>query len=496
MTGLPWMLFPLVAAYATAVWWCVESWFQPDGYWAHGPLVPLLVAILWWARRGQLAGLPAALDPRGWWLLGPALLLHLCGAALTIDSLSAASMLLAVPGIVWLAQGVARLRVLAPVLGLLVFAVPLPMFVSGRVAFELKELAIGLGTGLANALGLGVTRDGALLLVDGQPGSLLVAAPCGGLRSLISMLLIAYCVALFLGPRTTGRTVLLLCAAAPVALLVNVVRIAATCGVASRWGVEVAAGDAHDLLNVGAWVLDLGVMMVLSELPGGRLETSATAVASSPAVRDRTGLLFHGGLLAVLAMPLLLLSLHRPFAESQPRAGGLPDAFGPFVLREAREIDPSFQSLLGTKDAAWRVYGEKDGPPVFVVAVFHESNWKSVHPPHICLEGGDMEIGSDRQVELLVDGSPSRVGLIVAHPRGGAREYVSVHAFVSRELTTGSYLDFFLHHAPRALFRHSNAGALLRVETYVEPGEDVKAARQRCGELLGRMLPVVKGMLP
>jgi hypothetical protein len=34
------------------------------------------------------------------------------------------------------------------------------------------------------------------------------------------------------------------------------------------------------------------------------------------------------------------------------------------------------------------------------------------------------------------------------------------------------------------------------VETYVEPGEDVKAARQRCGELLGRMLPVVKGMLP
>lgn len=498
MHGFIWILVPVLAAYATAVWWCVETWFQPDGYWAHGPLVPVLGAVFLWRRRSLLAVIPASVDPRAWWLLGPALLVHLAGAALTIDSLSASSMLLAAPGVTWLAFGIRRLGVALPVLGLLAFAIPLPMFVTGRVAFELKEVAMSLGMDLANSIGIGVTRDGAMLLVDGQPGSLLVAAPCGGLRSLLSMLLIAYCVALFLGERTRGRMALLLLAAAPVALLVNVLRITATCWVASRWGVEVAADDAHELLNTGAWILDLGIMLLLSELPGGRPAKRVAAVpavaAGAPAVEASGGI--HACLLALLAMPLLVLSLHRPFAGDSGRAVLLPDRFGPYVLREQREIDKSFQSLLGTTDAAWLVYGIEDGPPVFVVGVFHDANWKSVHPPHICIEGGDMEIGSEQQVELVVDGQPSRVGVLVAHPRGGAGVYVSVHAFVTRELTTGSYLDFFLHHAPRALLRKSNAGALLRVETYVQPGEDVRAARQRCGELLGRMLPTVKGLLP
>ena len=498
MTGFVWILLPLLAAYATAIWWCVETWFQPEGYWAHGPLVPLVAAAILWSRRGQLSRVPAMVDARAWWLLGPALLLHLAGAALTIDSLSASSMLLAAPAVTWLAFGLPRLRALAPVLGLLLFAIPLPMFVTGRVAFELKEVAIGLGMALANGLGLGVTRDGAMLLVAGQPGSLMVAAPCGGLRSLLSMLLIAYCVALYLGPRTRGRMALLLGAAAPVALLVNVLRITATCWVASRQGVEVAAGDAHEILNAGAWILDLGIMLLLSELPGGRPVVGPVEpvhAARAEPVTATSGKV-HACLLAVLAMPLLVLSLHRPFAGTNQRASLLPEQFGPYVLREQRAIDESFQSLLGTKDAAWRVYGVEGGPPVFVVAVFHEENWKSVHPPHICLEGSDMEIGSDQQVELVVDGQPSRVGVLVAHPRGASREYVSVHAFVTNELTTGSYLDFFLHHAPRALLRQSNAGALLRVETYVQPGEDVRSARQRCGELLGRMLPAVKGLLP
>lgn len=498
MTGFIWMLLPLLAAYATAIWWCVETWFQPDGYWAHGPLVPVLAAVILWSRRRRLAAVPAAPDGRGWWILGPALLLHLAGAALTIDSLSASSLLLAAPGVTWLAFGLQRLRAVAPVLGLLLFAIPLPMFVTGRVAFELKEVAILLGTALSNAVGLGVTRDGAMLLVEGQPGSLMVAAPCGGLRSMLSMMLIAYCVAVFMGPRTRGRIAVLLGFSVPVALLVNVLRITATCWVASSRGVEVAAGEAHELLNAGAWILDLGIMLLLSELPGGR--PSAAPVQENVAARAApvaggAGRI-HACLLAVLAMPLLVLSLHRPFGEDSMRADRLPDRFGPYVLREQRSIDESFQSLLGTRDAAWRVYGTEDGPPVFVVAVFHEANWKSVHPPHICLEGSDMEIGSDQQVELVVDGQPSRVGVLIAHPRGAAQEYVSVHAFVTKELTTGSYLDFFLHHAPRALLRHSNAGALLRVETYVQPGEDVRAARQRCGELLGRMLPVVKGLLP
>ena len=93
------VVLPLLVAYATAMYWCYELWTIDGGYFAHGPLVPMVMAWVIWSRRKSWSREPARIDQRGWLLLGPALFIHLCGAALTIDSLSALSMVLAVPGL-------------------------------------------------------------------------------------------------------------------------------------------------------------------------------------------------------------------------------------------------------------------------------------------------------------------------------------------------------------------------------------------------------------
>ena len=66
-------------------------------------------------------------------VFSPALLLHAAGAALMVDSWSAASLVLAVPGAAWLALGRARLAGLWPALWLVLFAVPTPIYVEGRL---------------------------------------------------------------------------------------------------------------------------------------------------------------------------------------------------------------------------------------------------------------------------------------------------------------------------------------------------------------------------
>src|SRR5262249_47630890 len=162
------IFLPLLRTYEAALRWCWELWWKPDYYFGHGPLVPLVMAAVIWQRRELWRRRPAAPDPRAWWLLGPALLLHLAGAAVTIDSLSAASVALALPGAAWLALGRERLRGLWPVLWLFAFAVPLPLYVTGRLAFELKEVAVSGGLLLAQLTGLQVVRQGALLQVPGQ----------------------------------------------------------------------------------------------------------------------------------------------------------------------------------------------------------------------------------------------------------------------------------------------------------------------------------------
>ena len=265
------VFLPLLVAYAAALRWIWDLWCLPDSYYSHGPLLPPLALwmVLWWrARWSRHAVQP---DAAGWWLLAPGLATHAIGAALTIDSLSAASLVLTVPGAVWLALGRARTASLWPILGLLPLAVPLPLFASGRLAFELKELAVDGGLWVVHQLGLPAVRDGASLFVPGRAEPLLVEDPCGGLRSLLALLTVGYCVAFLLGEGGRKRCWILV-AALPLAIGLNVLRIAFLCFAAKWWGVERASTTAHDAANITVWLLALALLVALDRglSPRGR----------------------------------------------------------------------------------------------------------------------------------------------------------------------------------------------------------------------------------
>ena len=136
------VFLPLLLAYVTALQWCVDRWNAPTEYFAHCWLVPLVGALVVWLRRKSWQTRPRATDLRGLWLLVPGLMMHFAGAALMIDSWSASSIVLTLPGAALLALGAARLRGLWPVLLLVLFASPMPIYVEGRMAFVLKEIAV------------------------------------------------------------------------------------------------------------------------------------------------------------------------------------------------------------------------------------------------------------------------------------------------------------------------------------------------------------------
>ena len=500
MTSLLWVFLPLLLAYASPLWWCVELWSLPDGYFAHGPLVPAVMAIMFWSRKAKWSATPAQPDLRAFVLLGPGLLVHACGAALSIDSLSAASLVLAVPGAAWLAFGRARLAGMWPVLWLVAFAVPMPIYLTDRVAFELKEIAVRGGVWLAQATGLGIERNGASLLVEGQSQALDVADPCGGLRSLLAMITLVYCIAFFVGPATFWRRALLLLAAAPVAVFVNLVRIAAICWLARYEGVEFASGTGHDFLNGVAWVLDLGIVMSFDSLlsrsrAASEMDAMTAGVPSASHAMPARPMHKVGAWLWVVAVALAALSFTRAEPSMTGRAKALPAQLAPFTQSQWFDVTPRMHQLLGTDDATWRSYDDETGRRLFVVAVFHGSNWKSVHPPHICLLGSDMDIVQEGGTDLAT-AEGDRAGQILLRSRKGGRPYVSLYAYGAKDLSTGSYLKFFLHHAPRALFRSSNDGFLLRVETYADGPGGFDAAEARCRALLEKLLVEARKLLP
>ncbi len=262
-----WAVFvPLLVAYAGALKWMWDSWWLPDSYYSHGPLMPVVAAVVAYLSRDEWSVVPARFDLRAWWLLGPGLAMHFVGAALTVDSLSAMSLCLSIPGALWLVIGWQRFRALRALPWLTLLAVPMPMFVTGKLAFEMKEVAVTAGLWLANLFGTGAARVGAVISIPEQTETMFVADPCSGLRSLVSMVTLGFCIAFFMGEQKGARRWILLICAPPVAVLSNIVRIATICFIARHWDVATATSAGHDILNVLVWAVALAILIGLDVL--------------------------------------------------------------------------------------------------------------------------------------------------------------------------------------------------------------------------------------
>ena len=509
------IFLPLLIAYSAAIHWCVDRWNAPTEYFAHCWLVPFVALYVIRVRRHDWRRRPCAVDFGGLWLLVPGLLLHLAGVLLMIDSWSAASIALCLPGAAWLALGRQRMQGLWPVMALVLFAIPMPIYVEGRLAFVLKEIAVQGGSTIANLIGADVIRNGDRLTPQGASDSLFVADACGGLRSLMAMLTLSYCLVFFSGPPSVLRRLTLLAVAAPLAIFANVARIAVLCLLAKWFGVPFAEGTGHSVANALEWVTLLLVLLSLDGLLQRRLRTESAHAANNTAINGddvewRASLRKPAVLLWLIAMPLFWLSHNRPLGERFDRAMQIPATIANFELQARTAKDqkvfnqslPRYRELLGTSDFVWRRYRDKDKHLINLVALFHDTNWKSVHPPRICIEGSNMIIERDDMIDaswLAPAGSSNGRGVlasrIVAKSRANDWRYVTVSVFGTQSWVSGDYAEFTWHHLPLALVRQNESGFLLRVESPIYSGEDLATAETRCVEFLKDLMPAARKLL-
>ena len=92
------------------------------------------------------------------------------------------------------------------------------------------------------------------------------------------------------------------------------------------------------------------------------------------------GLWKHAIPLWLVAPWLLLLSAFPPQVESRDRARFLPRHIGRFVYAQDHLITADQRAMLGTDDARTLEYRAGPGQVVYLTKVFHDANWKSVHP--------------------------------------------------------------------------------------------------------------------
>ena len=260
---LPWIaiFLGLAALYVPTGIDLARGLWRDDAY-SHGPIIALVFAWLVWRARAALVD--ESLQPApiaGGALLLAGLALYLLGRTQSLMVFEAASLIPVAAGAVLMLRGFQGLRATAFPILFLAFLVPLPGFVLDFVSVPLKEVVSAAVAGLLNLLSYPVEREGVVLWVGDH--QMLVADACSGLNSLYSLLALGLLYAHVTERRASGanlpRTLLLLAAVLPIAVVANIARVVALVLVTYHFGEDAARGWVHDL----AGLLVFGVALQL-----------------------------------------------------------------------------------------------------------------------------------------------------------------------------------------------------------------------------------------
>ena len=240
----------------------VRQWASDDNY-SHGFFVLPLALYFAWERRAALAEATRRPGITGLALIVASLLVRLAGVLGSDLFLTRVSLIGVIAGTIWFVWGQRHVRILAfPILFLLLM-IPLPAVVFNQLAFPLQLFASRVGETAIALAGIPVLREGNVLHVPAA--TLEVAEACSGIRSLVSLVMLAIVLGYFTGQGTRGRTLLAL-AAVPIAIIANAARVAGT-GLSAEWiGPEAAQGFFHTFSGWLMFVIAFAGLLILQQL--------------------------------------------------------------------------------------------------------------------------------------------------------------------------------------------------------------------------------------
>ena len=202
----------------SVVWWRVEDY-------VYGFLVIPFAVLFLVVRSDSYPGLASSAPVLSLILLAISLGLRHAGDAFFFSFMDGWSIVPWTAAVVALIGGWPLLRWSWPSIVFLIFMVPLPFSIEYDLSAPLQRIATVLSTGTLQVLGQPAFAEGNVILLGDE--RLEVAQACSGLRMFGHSLVLAFAFAAIIRRPWWEKLVLIL-AAAPVAILVNVARIVAT----------------------------------------------------------------------------------------------------------------------------------------------------------------------------------------------------------------------------------------------------------------------------
>lgn len=484
----------LVWSFSDGLAQMVKQWDSSEEY-GYGYMMPVLTAFFIWQLKNELA----KIEFSGSWL-GVAFLvfggtLLVMGDLATLFTVVQYAFLVALFGFALAIMGRRAFKMILPALFLLVFMIPLPGFLYQGLSAQLQLISSQLGVEVIRLFGISVFLEGNV--IDLGAYKLQVVEACSGLRYLFPLAALSYMSA-YLFKGALWKKVIIFISSAPITVLMNSFRIGVIGVLVEYWGISMAEGFLHDFEG---WFVFMACMLVLilemwvlSKIGNTKIAFADVFELTLPEKieGDREIRKLPRPLIATI--PILLMIASIPFLLSE-REEVVPerDSFVSFPMKfnkwEGRYVTMQQQyiDVLQFDDYFMANYSSDTNNSINLYIAYYESQRKgaSIHSPRSCIPGGGWQIVSHQASTVSMSDVNTPVNKLVIQK--GSHKQLVYYWFDQRgrKLTNEYIVKWYLFWD--ALTMNRTDGALVRVTSYVKPGQDMNEVESDLKEFINNI---------
>lgn len=486
-----------------------------DENYSHGLLVPFVIALILWREKDRFTNMAfAPAKVIGLFAIVAAILMLLAGTVGAELFTQRVALIGTLIGVTLYLAGWRWLNVLATPLVLLLLSIPIPQILFNKISFPLQLWASQIAVWVIRLVEVPTLRKGNIIdiLPRGatQTISLEVVEACSGIRSLMTLVVLGLVLGYFTRTDENGelrfgmfsgrdllRTLILMIAAVPIAMITNAGRVAATGVGAYYYGISATEGLAHDISGMLVFVAALAILLVMNIL----LKRFLSKRNSAPTEFAKTNGKPVPSIIPIIVVILVGAAAVNWFAfrpELSPERQllkGIPAKLGDWSQHgDEIPFDEGIQAIVRTTDYTMRQYSLPDGRmgDIYVGYYATQRTGATYHSPQNCLPGAGWVLGEPQYVEITRgDGTKFTANLYIIE--NGIYKQIMIYWYQGRGRVEASEYRDKLGTVIDSVTRRRSDGALLRVMTPVghDEKESLDAATNLASKLADQLGPYI-----
>ena len=513
----PTWMFALLGAAGLALAWAfrdaiellIQVWSTSEEY-GYGYAIPAIAAFFIWQKKNEIAEIPFTGSWIGALLLLFGGLLLVLGELATLYTVIQYGFVVSLSGLVYALVGWRAFKVLLAPMAVLLFMIPLPGFLYQNLSAELQLISSQIGVAVIRLFGISVYLEGNV--IDLGAYKLQVVEACSGLRYLFPLTSLAF-IAAYLFRGALWKKAIIFVSSAPITVFMNSFRIGVIGVLVEYGGPGQAEGFLHDFEG---WVVFMGCMAILilemwilAKVGRDSLPFSEAFAVTFPEPLSNADSPFRARSLPMpfkVALPVVVLIAFIPQVLGG-RVEQVPQrpSFAEFPMRvgdwqgKRDSLEQIYIDTLKFEDYVIADYRNSQQEPVNFYVAYYGSQRKgeSAHSPRSCIPGGGWRIAShERKLVPLQAGSDSAVPINRLLIQKGEYKQLVYYWFQGRgrNITNEYLVKWYIFWD--ALTRNRTDGALVRLTTFLQPGDDPADGDKRLMAFLKQVADPLRDYIP